>query len=67
MGKKYGPEFFQDQYYKEHPEVAKKVKSGAQCPFGNTGISGLTSRFRNIEGPGKALKNNKELNRKLFK
>lgn len=41
------PEFFIKAYGKEHPDVAKKVKSGKmECPFLNTGIKGLTKRYR---------------------
>lgn len=54
MGKKIEPGFFIDAYGKEHPDVAKKVKAGKkECPFLNTGIKGLTKRFRSKELPVK--------------
>lgn len=47
MVKKPDAEFFLSSYYKEHPEVAKQVKSGKKnCPFAESSITGLSGRFR---------------------
>jgi len=59
MGKRHGPEFFIKAYGKEHPDIAKKVKSGKmECPFLKTSIQGLTKRFRSkgIDVPAELIK-----------